>query len=325
MEQRICYNYGMNYEETIYVAGHRGLAGSALVRALRARGARKIVAATHAELDLRDMPAVRAFFERERPAYVYLAAARVGGIEANRTQPYEFLRDNLRIQDTVLTCAWEYGVRKTLFLGSSCIYPRECPQPMKEEYLLTGPLEPTNEGYALAKIAGLRMAQYLQRQYGVACVCAMPCNLYGPGDTFDLQRAHVISALVKRFVDATAAGAGEVVLWGSGAARREFLHVDDMAEACLLLMERYTSAEVINVGSGTDVSIQELAELIQRLTGYRGRVVWDRSRPDGMPRKCLDISRIRALGFEPRIALEEGVARLIEEYKQQLAAQGACG
>ena len=301
--------------ERIFVAGHRGMVGSAIVRALTARGGAEVVVAPRSELDLLDEGAVSDFLQRARPDVVILAAARVGGIQANRQFPAEFLRENLAIQTHVIHHAHRAGARRLVFLGSSCIYPRQCPQPMKEEYVLTGPLEPTNEAYAVAKIAGLRMAQAYHAQHGLEVVCPMPCNLYGTNDNFDLAHAHVLSSLVKRFSDAQAEGRHEITLWGTGSARREFLHVDDLADAVLLLMERWQSPEIINVGSGEDVTIRELAALVAEATGFRGRVAWDARMPDGMPRKCLDVSRLAALGFRPRVSLREGIARTVDEYR----------
>lgn len=302
-------------DTSVYVAGHRGLVGSAMVRHLRDEGFQNIISATRCELDLRDPSAVRAFFGLTRPQVVILAAARVGGIQANRTSPGEFLYDNLMIQNNVIFQAKEHRAERLVFLGSSCIYPRECPQPMKEEHLMAGPLEPTNEGYALAKIAGLRLAQYYEQQYGLRSLCPIPCNLYGPNDSFDPQHSHVLSALVRRFVDAAEAGLAEVTLWGTGIARREFLHVDDLARALLFLLESDRSSAIINVGSGTDVSIRELADLITAKVGYRGELRWDPSMPDGMMRKCLDVSRMRDLGFVPAIALSDGIDDVISEYR----------
>jgi GDP-L-fucose synthase len=307
----------MKPADKIYVAGHKGLAGSAIMRALAKRGFDRVVTRAHAELDLRDQAATARFFAAERPDYVFLAAATVGGIKANMSAPADFLEDNLRIQCNVISESSKHGATRFIFLGSSCIYPRECPQPMREEHLLTGPLEPTNEGYALAKIAGLRLVRYYHDQHGLGGLCPMPCNLYGPGDHFDLERSHVMSALVKRFVDARDSSAPSVTLWGTGTSRREFLHSDDLAEALFVLLDRWDSADIINVGSGVDHSIQELAEMTARLTGYRGRIEWDATRPDGMPRKCLDVSRLNALGYRPRVPLETGIAQLIGEYEAQ--------
>jgi len=302
-------------EERIFVAGHKGMVGSSLVRALASEGRRNLLLVDRRQCDLTDQGQVGALLARERPTHVILAAARVGGIQANRSAPAEFLYENLMIQSNVIHQAYESGAKQIVFLGSSCIYPRECPQPMREEYLLTGPLEPTNEGYALAKIAGIRMVQYYHQQYGIDVLCVVPCNLYGPNDSFDAQKSHVLSALVRKFVDAADSDQPEVTMWGTGSARREFLHVDDMARATLFLMDRWKSPEMINVGSGTDVSIRELAELVARKIGYTGRLAWDSSMPDGMPRKCMDVSRLRATGFAPAISLDQGLERVIAEYR----------
>lgn len=299
----------------IYVAGHRGMAGSALVRKLRASGRDDLILKGRDELDLLDQRAVRDFFEATRPATVFLAAARVGGIEANRSRPYEFLYENLQIQNNVIDSAFRCGTERLVFLGSSCIYPRECRQPMREEDLMTGPLEPTNEGYALAKIAAIRLLQALEREYGFASLSVMPCNLYGPGDSFDPLHSHVMAALVRRFVDAAERGDGSVTLWGTGGARREFLHVDDMAEAVMILLDRWPSAEIINVGSGQDLSIAELACLVAEKAGFGGAIGWDPSRPDGMPRKCLDVSRLASFGFVPSVSLEAGIEEMIALYR----------
>ncbi|MDD3148746.1 MAG: GDP-L-fucose synthase [Candidatus Riflebacteria bacterium] len=304
----------MNKSAKIFVAGHRGLVGSALVRLLRVSGYENLVLRTSKELDLRNQASVNEFFALEKPDYVFLAAAKVGGINANMTFPADFIYDNLVIQSNVIKACFTSGVKKTCFLGSSCIYPRDCPQPMKEEYLLSGPLEPTNEGYAIAKIAGLKLMKFHHQQYGLKGICPMPCNLYGPGDSFDLSNSHVLSALVRRFVEAVNAGRDEITLWGSGIARREFLHVDDMARAVLFLMEKYDSPDVVNVGSGNDLTIKELAEMIAEKTGFSGKIFWDTSKPDGMLRKCLDVSRITQMGFQPKISLSEGVDQVIHEF-----------
>jgi len=298
----------MTPSSRIFVAGHAGLVGSALVRRLHALGHAHLLLRTRHELELRDQAAVRDFFERERPEYVFLAAARVGGIQANATRPAEFIGDNLAIQTHVIDAAWRCGVKKLLFLGSSCIYPKHAPQPIVEESLLTGPLEPTNEWYAIAKIAGLKMAAAYRRQYGFNAISAMPTNLYGPGDNFDLANSHVLPALLRKFHEAKVAGAAEVVVWGSGAPRREFLHVDDLADALVLLMQKYSDEAPINVGCGADVSIAELAALVSEVVGFGGRIVYDASKPDGTPRKLLDVSRLTALGWAPKIALREGIA-----------------
>jgi GDP-L-fucose synthase len=301
--------------ERIFVAGHRGMVGSAIVRALRAAGRSDLVLVGRDEADLTNQRAVEALFARERPTHVVLAAARVGGIQANRTAPGDFLFENLMIQNNVIHQARLHGIQQLVFLASSCIYPRECPQPMREEYMFTGPLEPTNEGYAIAKLAGVRLAQFYTQQYGLPTLSLVPCNLYGRNDTFDLQKSHVISALVRKFVDAADAEDDQVVMWGTGSARREFMHVDDMARATLFLMEHRDSPEIINVGTGTDVSIRELAELVGKKAGYHGRMVWDASMPDGMPRKCMDVSRLAATGFKPAISLDEGIEQVISEYR----------
>lgn len=300
----------------VFVAGHHGLVGSALTRALRARGFDNLLLRTRQQLDLEDQHRVFELFETERPAYVFLAAAKVGGILANSTFPAEFIRSNLVIQMNVIEAAYRYGVEKLLFLGSSCIYPREAPQPIREDALLSGPLESTNEPYAVAKIAGIKMCQSYNRQYGTHFISVMPTNLYGPGDNFDLQASHVIPALIRKFHDARMAGASTVTVWGTGRAQREFLHVDDMAEACMTVMERYDSSEIINIGYGEDVSIAALAALVSDVVGYSGRIVYDTSKPDGTPRKLLDVTRLRALGWSPRIPLRQG---LTETYRWFLA------
>ncbi len=306
----------MNKNAKIYLAGHNGMVGAALQRAMIIAGFQNVITASREVLDLRDGLSVREFFRRERPECVILAAAKVGGIEANRRFPAEFIADNLMIQTNVIHQAHQCGVGTLVFLGSSCVYPRECPQPMKEEYLLTGPLEPTNEAYAVAKIAGLRMAQYYHQQYGMRVVCPMPCNLYGPKDSFDLQKSHVFSALVKKSVDAIDDGCDQIMLWGTGKSRREFMHVDDLAQAVLLLLEKWYSPEIINVGTGTDVAIAELARLIAVTAGFRGKIYWDATMPDGMPRKCLDITRLDRLGFCPSFSLAAGIESMIRQYRQ---------
>jgi len=282
--------------------------GSALVRRLRSAGCRNLITRSSAELDLRQQNAVEDFFATQRPELVYLAAARVGGIHANATYPADFIRDNLLIQSNVIDAAYRHGARKLLFLGSSCIYPKHAPQPMPESCLLTGPLEPTNESYAIAKIAGLKMCQAYRQQHGFNAIAIMPTNLYGPGDNFDLQQSHVLPALIRKCHEAKLRGEPEMIVWGSGAPRREFLHVDDLADACVFLMECYESGELINVGWGQDVSIRDLAELVQDVVGYQGALRFDTSRPDGTPRKLLDVTRLRNLGWSPSIPLGEGVA-----------------
>lgn len=291
----------------IFVAGHRGLVGSALVRKLQAEGFRNLILRTRGELDLTDQAAVERFFAQERPEYVFLAAAKVGGILANSTYPADFIRVNLQIQVNVIDAAYRYGVKKLLFLGSSCIYPKYAPQPLREEYLLSGPLEPTNEAYAVAKIAGIKMCQAYRQQYGFNAISLMPTNLYGPGDNFDLETSHVVPALIRKFHEAKEEGRKEVVVWGSGTPRREFLHVDDLADAALFLMDHYDEGEIINVGVGEDISIRELAELVADIVGFQGEIVYDRSKPDGTPRKLLDVTRLFALGWRPKIPLREGL------------------
>jgi GDP-L-fucose synthase len=307
-------------DSLIYVAGHRGMVGSAICGALTRAGYHKLLLRSHAELDLTDQAAVRAFLAEQRPAVVILAAARVGGINANNSHPALFIRDNLQIQTNVIEAAQRSGVRKLMFLGSSCIYPRLAPQPIKEEYLLTGPLEPTNEWYAVAKISGIKMCQAYRREYGFNAICLMPTNLYGPGDNFDLESSHVLPALLRRFHEATERGDPKVTAWGSGTPRREFLHVFDLADAALLLLERYDEESIINVGCGQDVTIRELCETIMDVTGYRGRLEFDASRPDGTPRKLLDVSKLTQLGWRPRISLREGVQQVYDWYRSQASA-----
>ena len=297
----------MNRDSSIYVAGERGLVGSAIVRALRTQGFENLVSAPRAILDLMDQRAVDRFFAERRPEFVFVAAAKVGGILANSTHPANFIHDNLLIQNNVIDAAHRHGVRKLCFLGSSCIYPRLAPQPLHEDSLLTGPLEPTNEWYAIAKIAGIKMCQAYARQYGFHAICAMPTNLYGPGDNFDLETSHVLPALIRKFHEAKSTRGDSVTIWGSGTPRREFLHVDDLAEALLFLMEHYDSPEIINVGCGEDVTIAELASLVREIVGFKGELAFDRSRPDGTPRKLLDVTKMSALGWQPRIALADGI------------------
>ncbi len=298
----------------IYVAGHRGLVGSAILRRLQAGGFSNLIVRTHDELDLTRQADVEAFFEQERPEYVFLAAAKVGGILANATYPADFIRVNLQIQTNVIDAAYRYGAKKLLFLGSSCIYPKLAPQPMKEEHLLTGPLEPTNEPYAVAKIAGIVMVRSYRRQYGFNGISLMPTNLYGPGDNFDLETSHVLPAMIRKFHEAKVAGAPSVTLWGTGSPRREFLHVDDLADAAVFLMERYDGEEIVNVGVGEDVTIAELAEIVRDVVGYEGAIEWDTTKPDGTPRKLLDVSRLHALGWRARIGLREGIEQTYRWY-----------
>ncbi len=298
----------MNLHDRIYVAGHSGLVGSAMARRLQAEGASNLILRTHRELDLTDQAAVDTFFATEHPDYVFLCAAKVGGIHANDTYPAEFIRDNLAIQTNVIHSAWKHGTKKLLFLGSSCIYPRDCPQPIHEEYLLTGPLEPTNEAYAIAKIAGLKMCQAYRRQYGFDAISAMPTNLYGPGDNYHAENSHVVPALIRRFHEAKLDDAGEVVIWGSGRPLRELMHVDDLADALLMLMQRYSDDAMVNIGSGQETSIAELASTIADVVGFRGQLRFDTSKPDGTPRKLLDAGRLDRLGWRARIGLAAGIA-----------------
>jgi len=300
------------YDSPIYVAGHNGLVGSAIVRRLRAEGAQHLLLRTRAELDLRRQAEVERFFAERRPQYVFLAAAKVGGIEANRSHPVQFLRDNLQMQTNIIDAAQRFGTRKLLFLGSSCIYPRLAPQPMPEDCLLTGPLEPTNEWYAIAKIAGLKLCQAYRREFGFDAICPMPTNLYGPGDNFSLVDSHVLAALMRKYHDAKLRKAGSVEVWGTGTPRREFLHVDDLADACVFLMQKYSDAAPVNVGWGKDVSIAELAQLVADTVGFKGEVRFDVSKPDGTPRKLLDTTRLSALGWQPKITLADGLASTYE-------------
>jgi GDP-L-fucose synthase len=304
----------------IFVSGHRGMVGSALVRRLEQAGFTRVLVATRDEVDLRDQAAVDRWFTAHRPRFVLHAAGTVGGIQANVTRPAEFMYDNLLIQATVLRASWQCGVEKLLYLGSSCVYPCDCPQPMREEHLLTGPLEPTNEPYALAKIAGVKSCIAYRRQYGCNFISALPTNLYGPHDHFELAHSHVLAALVRKFHDARISGAKTVVIWGSGAPRREFLHVDDLADACLLLLERYDEEATINVGCGADLTIADLANLVREAVYPAAELVYDTTKPDGVPRKLLDCSRLAALGWQPRIVLWEGIASTYRWFCDHLTA-----
>jgi len=308
----------MDKSGKIYVAGHRGLVGSAIVRKLKEKGYNNIVVRDHKDLDLRDQYKTREFFELERPDYVFLAAAKVGGIYANATYPADFIYDNLAIEVNVIKAAYDFGVKKLLFLGSSCIYPKFAPQPIKEEYLLSGYLEPTNEAYAIAKIAGLKMCQYFNQQYGTNYISVMPTNLYGPNDNFDLESSHVLPALIRKFHEAKVNNKPYVEVWGTGSPRREFLYVDDLADACVFLMEEYNGNDVINIGTGEDITIKELAELIKKIVDYNGEIKFDTTKPDGTPRKLLDVSKLRKLGWKHKVSLEEGIYRtykwFVEEY-----------
>ena len=304
----------MQSEGSIFIAGHSGLAGSAILRALQSRGYSRLIVRKHQELELTDARAVKDFFQQERPESVFLAAAKVGGIQANNTLPAEFLRENLLIQTHVLHEAWQAGVKKLLFLGSSCIYPKLAPQPIPESALLTGELEPTNDAYALAKIAGIQLCKAYRKQYGANFIAVMPTNLYGPHDNFHPEHSHVLPALLRRFHEAQRDGLQEVTVWGSGTPRREFLHSDDLASACLFLMEHYDSPEIINIGWGQDCTIRELAEMIAETVGYTGKLKWDDSRPDGTPQKVLDNRKLTALGWEPKISLQEGLRLTYQWY-----------
>jgi GDP-L-fucose synthase len=327
MTDRTVKNNRLTPEVKIYVAGHRGLVGAAIVRHLQAEGCRNLLLRTHEELDLVDQAAVRFFFEGERPDIVVLAAAKVGGILANSMYPGEFIYENLMIQANIIHWSWKTKVKRLLFLGSSCIYPKLAPQPMKEEYLLSGPLEPTNDAYAVAKIAGIKMCESYNRQFNTSYLSVMPTNLYGPGDTFDLEKSHVLPALIRKFHEARESGAPEVVVWGTGSPRREFLHVDDMAAACVNLLglpdttykDLVTNLQpcLINIGTGRDITIRELAELVKEIVGYAGRIVFDTDKPDGTPQKLLDISRMNALGWKAKISLRQGIADTYGWYKER--------
>ncbi len=308
----------MHTSSRIFVAGHRGMVGSAIVRRLKSAGHENLVLKTSAELDLRNQALVDAFFAAEKPEYVFLAAAKVGGIVANNTYRGEFIYENLMIQNNVIHAAWKNGVKKLLFLGSSCIYPKMCPQPIREDYLLSGYLEPTNEPYAIAKIAGLKLCESYRKQYGVDMISAMPTNLYGPNDNYDLNNSHVLPALIRKFHDAKVNGKPEVEIWGTGTPRREFLHVDDLADACYFLMQNYSGEQHVNVGTGEDVTIRELAEIVMELSGYQGKLVFNTGKPDGTPRKLLDVSNLHAMGWKHKISLKNGIDSVIS----QLAANG---
>lgn len=306
----------MNREDKIYVAGHTGMVGSAILRELKSRGYKKLITRSSSELDLRNQSAVNAFFKEEKPEYVFLAAAKVGGILANDTYRADFLYDNLMIEANVIHASHVQKVRKLLFLGSSCIYPKKAGQPMKEDALLTGSLEPTNEPYAIAKIAGIKLCENYRRQYGDDFISAMPTNLYGPNDNYDLKSSHVIPALIRKFHEAKMAGKGEVEIWGTGSPLREFMYVEDLAGACLFLMENYSEQQLINIGTGEEVSIKELARMIKETIGFEGELTFDRSKPDGTPRKLMDSSKLRAMGYAPETTLKEGLKKTYKTYKQ---------
>ena len=303
----------MNKDSRIFVAGHRGMVGSAIVRALEERGYKHLNTRTSAQLDLRDQPQVKELFEKERPEFVFLAAAKVGGIMANNTFRADFLYDNLMIEANVIHQAYLHKVKKLLFLGSSCIYPKLAPQPLKEEYLLTGELEQTNEPYAIAKITGIKLVESYRRQYGCNFISAMPTNLYGPNDNYDLNKSHVLPALLRKFHTAKAESLPEVQIWGTGTPLREFLHVDDLAEACLFMMDSYDEELFLNIGTGQDLSIKDLAEMIKDIVGYEGQLRFDTTKPDGTPRKLMDVSKIKAIGWSPRISLSDGIKKVYEE------------
>jgi len=307
----------MDINAKIYVAGSRGLVGSAIVRKLRAEGYKNIIERTSKELDLRNQVLVNEFFSAERPEYVFLAAAKVGGIHANNTYPAEFIHDNLLIQNNIIQSAHQYGVTKLMFLGSSCIYPKFAPQPLKEEYLLTGELEPTNESYAIAKIAGIKMCQAYRQQYGDNFISVMPTNLYGINDNFDLETSHVLPALLRKFHEAKEQSSPSVTVWGSGKPRREFLCVDDMADACYFLMKNYSGREIVNIGTGSDVTIAELSSMIADVTGFKGEIVYDASKPDGTPVKRLDVSKLSALGWQAKTSLENGIKQTYAWFKER--------
>ena len=318
MRQKTVDSPSINPDSKIYVAGHRGLVGSAVVRSLQKRGYDNIITRTRQQLDLTDAQAVKQFFAEQRPECVIDAAAKVGGIHANNSYPADFIRDNLLIQNNLIDNAWRAGCGKFVFLGSTCIYPKMAPQPLKEEYLLTGPLEPTNEWYAIAKIAGIKMCQAYRKQYGFDAISLMPTNLYGPGDNFDLENSHVLPALIRKFHEAKIAQKPEVVIWGTGKPKREFLYVDDMADATVFLMENYSDEQIVNVGVGQDISIRELAETVKNIVGYDGNLVFDSSKPDGTPRKLLDVSRLSALGWQATTSLQQGIESTWRWYVQSL-------
>lgn len=306
----------MNRNSKIFVAGHKGLVGSAIVRLLQKENYKNIITRTKEELDLRNFVRVEKFFKKERPEYVFLAAAKVAGIKANNQFPAEFLLENLQIQNSVIEQCYRTKVKKIIFLGSNCVYPRNSPQPMKEKYLFTGWPEPTNEGYALAKLAGLRLVQYYGKEYGMKSLNVMPCSLFGPNDSFDPEKSHVITAMVKKFIDAIENKDKSVTFWGTGKVKREYMHVDDLAEAILFLLNNYDSPEVINIGAGMEITIKDLARKIALLTNFRGNILWDITKPDGVQRKCLDITKLKSLGFSAKIPFDTGLLQVIKNYRQ---------
>lgn len=309
----------MKKESKIFIAGHRGLVGGAITKNLKSKGFNNLILKTREELDLLDQKAVEKFFQTEKPEFVFLAAAKVGGIMANKTYPAQFIQENLTIQNNILESARKSGVTKLLFLGSSCIYPRLAKQPIKEESLLSGPLESTNRAYAVAKIAGIVTCQSYNSQYGTNFISVMPTNLYGPNDNFDLENSHVLPALIRKFHDAKTLGKNEVTLWGTGKAKREFLHVEDLAEACVFLMEKYNDSEIVNIGTGIDISIKKLAEMVKKVTDFKGKIVWDKTKPDGTPRKVVNVNKIHKLGWKHKIDLDEGLALTYEWYQKNLS------
>lgn len=308
----------MNKTDKIYVAGHRGLVGSAIVRNLKSKGYNNIVGRTHKELELTDQQAVRAFFEEERPDVVVLAAAKVGGINANNTTPAEFIYDNMQVQCNVIHCCHQYGVKKLLFLGSTCIYPKMAPQPIPEDALLTGPLETTNEAYAVAKIAGMEMCKFYKRQYGDDFISCMPTNLYGPHDNYDLNGSHVLPAMIRKFHEAKLNNAPSVELWGTGTPLREFLYVDDMADACVFLLENYDGEQHVNIGTGKEVTIKELAEMVKKTVGFEGEIIWNDGMPDGTPRKLTDVTKLHSLGWRHKVELEEGIRMAYDWFRENV-------
>ncbi|MBU0646837.1 GDP-L-fucose synthase [Patescibacteria group bacterium] len=308
----------MQKNSKIYIAGHLGLVGSAIIRKLQSDGYNNLIFKTHVELDLLDQKAVADFFNKEKPEFVFLCAAKVGGILANSAKPAEFIYKNLQIQNNIIHQSYLNKVKKLLFLGSSCIYPRECPQPMKEEYLLTGSLEPTNEPYAIAKIAGIKMCQSYNKQYGTNFISVMPTNLYGPNDNFDLSNSHVLPALIRKFHEAKINKQNKVEIWGTGVAKREFLYVDDLADACIFLMNNYDDSEIVNIGTGKDKTIKGLSELIKKIINYKGKINWDTTKPDGTPRKLLDVSKLHKLNWRHKINLEQGIKMTYEWYKSNI-------
>jgi GDP-L-fucose synthase len=308
----------MEKKSKIFVAGHRGLVGSAIVRKLGKKGFENLVVRTRGELDLTDQPSVERFFDKEKPEYVFLGAAKVGGIYANNTYPAEFIFSNMQVQMNVINSSWKFGAKKLLFLGSSCIYPKFCPQPMKEEHLLSGYLEPTNEPYALAKIAGIVMCKSYNRQYGTDFISVMPTNLYGPNDNYHLKNSHVLPALIRRFHEAKVNALPTVSIWGTGNPTREFLYSDDLADACIFLMERYTGNDIVNIGSGQEITVRDLATLVNNAVGYQGTIAFDPTKPDGTPRKLLDCSKLHAMGWHHSVKLEDGIRRAYEDFKKML-------